>query len=169
MPSPRGPLFLSLALTEAIQQTPKQAVIIFIPLDTCEEFSVLKSIEHVPVEVHGKGLDILINCAGVSATTNENVAAMSGLGYQLSVNAVGVHHLISGYLPFLQKGRMKKVINISTIYPSMTWAQRSDFAFMPAYKISKAVLNALTVQYALSYKEDGFTFVGNKKPFLPWP
>lgn len=41
----------------------------------------------------------------------------------------------------------------------MTWAQRSDSAPMPAYKISKAALNALTVQYARSYEESGFTFV----------
>lgn len=39
----------------------------------------------------------------------------------------------------------------------MTQAQRSAYA--SAYKISKAALNALTVQYAMSYKDEGFTFV----------
>lgn len=29
----------------------------------------------------------------------------------------------------------------------------------PAYKISKAALNALTVQYALEYAKEGFTFL----------
>jgi NAD(P)-dependent dehydrogenase (short-subunit alcohol dehydrogenase family) len=29
----------------------------------------------------------------------------------------------------------------------------------PAYKISKAALNMLTVQYALGYADQGFTFV----------
>jgi NAD(P)-dependent dehydrogenase (short-subunit alcohol dehydrogenase family) len=29
----------------------------------------------------------------------------------------------------------------------------------PAYKISKATLNALTVQYALDYEKDGFSFM----------
>lgn len=33
------------------------------------------------------------------------------------------------------------------------------FATAPAYKISKAALNALTVQYALSYQDEGFTFI----------
>lgn len=30
----------------------------------------------------------------------------------------------------------------------------------PAYKISKAALNMLTVQYAKQYANDGFTFLG---------
>jgi NAD(P)-dependent dehydrogenase (short-subunit alcohol dehydrogenase family) len=30
----------------------------------------------------------------------------------------------------------------------------------PAYKISKAALNMLTVQYAKEYADDGFTFLG---------
>lgn len=64
------------ALAEAIQQAPKRAAIVFIPLDVCDESSVLKSLEHVPAEVHDRGVDVLINCAGVSATTNGKVAAM---------------------------------------------------------------------------------------------
>lgn len=29
----------------------------------------------------------------------------------------------------------------------------------PAYKISKAAMNALTVQYALEYEKEGFSFI----------
>lgn len=44
------------------------------------------------------------------------------------------------------------------------------FSATPAYKISKAALNALTVQYALSYQDEGFTFVAlcPGVSFLPW-
>lgn len=42
----------------------------------------------------------------------------------------------------------------------------------PAYKISKAALNMLTVQYAKKYEDDGFTFLavspGVSKIFLPF-
>lgn len=41
----------------------------------------------------------------------------------------------------------------------MTHAEMSRFANCPAYKISKAALNALTVQYAASYKDEGFNFL----------
>ncbi|GKZ85801.1 hypothetical protein AnigIFM56816_011772 [Aspergillus niger] len=40
----------------------------------------------------------------------------------------------------------------------MSWAERFAFAPLPAYKISKTTLNPLTVQYALSYTDEGFTF-----------
>ncbi|KAJ5113990.1 hydroxyacyl dehydrogenase [Penicillium angulare] len=145
------------ALEETTQQTNQRVV--FIPLDVCDNGSVLKSIEHLPTALQANGLDILINCAGVSSETHGKVAQMSDLSDQLSVNVVGAHNLISSYLPLLQKGKLKKVANISTIYSSLTWAERSDFAPMPAYKISKAALNALTVQYALSYGKEEFTFV----------
>jgi NAD(P)-dependent dehydrogenase (short-subunit alcohol dehydrogenase family) len=39
-------------------------------------------------------------------------------------------------------------------------ALTSKFSFpTPAYKISKAVLDMLTVQYALAFAKEGFTFV----------
>lgn len=41
----------------------------------------------------------------------------------------------------------------------MAQAEMSSFANCPAYKISKAALNALTVQYAMSYKDEGFIFL----------
>lgn len=34
-----------------------------------------------------------------------------------------------------------------------------QLAPQPAYKITKAALNMLTMQYALDYQEEGFTFV----------
>jgi NAD(P)-dependent dehydrogenase (short-subunit alcohol dehydrogenase family) len=63
------------------------------------------------------------------------------------------------FLPLLQKGNVKKVINISTTLASI--GDASYFVTMPcpAYKISKAALNALTVQYALEYAKEGFTFL----------
>ncbi|RDH24939.1 NAD(P)-binding protein [Aspergillus niger ATCC 13496] len=78
--------------------------------------------------------------------------ARADLSHQLSVNTIGPHHLIRTYLP-------EKLKSSSTIYCSMSWAEGSAFAPMPAYNISKAVLNALTVQYALSYTDEGFTFM----------
>jgi NAD(P)-dependent dehydrogenase (short-subunit alcohol dehydrogenase family) len=41
---------------------------------------------------------------------------------------------------------------------SMAWAAKFMFQDTPAYKISKAALNALTVQYSLYHKKEGFIF-----------
>lgn len=42
---------------------------------------------------------------------------------------------------------------------SISLAQAAAALPAPAYKISKAALNALTVQYALEYENEGFTFM----------
>jgi NAD(P)-dependent dehydrogenase (short-subunit alcohol dehydrogenase family) len=44
----------------------------------------------------------------------------------------------------------------SSTMSSMAWAAKFMFQDTPAYKISKAALNALTVQYSLYHKEEGF-------------
>lgn len=41
----------------------------------------------------------------------------------------------------------------------MTLAREVAHSPCPAYKISKAALNALTVQYAISYEDEGFVFL----------
>jgi NAD(P)-dependent dehydrogenase (short-subunit alcohol dehydrogenase family) len=38
-------------------------------------------------------------------------------------------------------------------------APRFQLFPVPAYKVSKAALNMLTVQYAQSYENEGFTFI----------
>lgn len=41
----------------------------------------------------------------------------------------------------------------------MTKAREVNYAPCPAYKVSKAALNALMVQYSLSYEDEGFVFL----------
>lgn len=41
----------------------------------------------------------------------------------------------------------------------MSNAREAGYAPCPAYKISKAALNALMVQYSLSYEDEGFVFL----------
>lgn len=47
----------------------------------------------------------------------------------------------------------------TTSLGSITLAAAAHYLPAPAYKISKATLNALTVQYALDYEKEGFAFV----------
>lgn len=64
----------------------------------------------------------------------------------------------------------KVSIYSSSIFGSMTQAREVGYAPCPAYKISKTALNALMVQYALSYEYEGSVFmaarpgVGRKCP-----
>ena len=47
----------------------------------------------------------------------------------------------------------------ATTLGSITLARAAHYLPAPAYKISKAAMDALTVQYALDYEKDGFTFM----------
>jgi hypothetical protein len=40
------------------------------------------------------------------------MALRSDLAYQLSINVTGTHNVIKSYLPLLQAGNTKKVINM---------------------------------------------------------
>jgi NAD(P)-dependent dehydrogenase (short-subunit alcohol dehydrogenase family) len=42
---------------------------------------------------------------------------------------------------------------------SITLARAAAALPSPPYKISKAAMNALTVQYALEYEKEGFSFI----------
>lgn len=74
-------------------------------------------------------------------------------------NVVGAHVVTSAFLPLLRKGTQKKVANLSTTLGSMEMAPRYKVFPVPAYKVAKAALNMLTVQQALEYGEEGFTFL----------
>jgi NAD(P)-dependent dehydrogenase (short-subunit alcohol dehydrogenase family) len=90
-------------------------------------------------------------------------------------NVTSVHHVTQAFLPLLRKGEKKVVINMwvtnhhiekwqltksrSTTLGSFAKAEVYRQSPTPAYKISKAALNMLTVQYAQQYEADGFTFL----------
>ncbi|RHZ57449.1 hypothetical protein CDV55_104632 [Aspergillus turcosus] len=74
-------------------------------------------------------------------------------------NVTGTHNVTRAFLPLLREGQRKLVVNISTTLGSMTLASVYKGAPTPAYKITKAALNMLTVQYAQDYASEGFTFL----------
>ncbi|CAG8140825.1 unnamed protein product [Penicillium olsonii] len=95
-----------------------------INLDVTDLESVNEAASVADSRLQGKGLDYLINNAGV---TDWSPTGVEG---------------------------------ISTILGSMAMADSFQALPSPAYKISKAALNMLTVQYANQYSSEGFTFVG---------
>jgi NAD(P)-dependent dehydrogenase (short-subunit alcohol dehydrogenase family) len=60
----------------------------------------------------GKGLDVLINNAGVMPFALNGIASMDNLGEALRVNVEAVHHTTAAFLALLRKGQQKKVFNM---------------------------------------------------------
>jgi len=130
-----------------------------IKLDVTNRDSINKAAAETKSILGDKGLDILVNNAGICEYAFGGVATMETLQNSMNVNVMGVHWTTQAFLPLLQKGSLKKVVNMSTTLGSITLAADAVAFPAPAYKISKAALNALTVQYALDHEKEGFTFM----------
>ncbi|KAF2138181.1 uncharacterized protein K452DRAFT_235146 [Aplosporella prunicola CBS 121167] len=131
----------------------------FVQLDITSEESAKNAASQVEQSLNGKGLDVLVNNAGIMNYTPNGIDTMNDLDETFKINVTGVHYVTSALLPLLRKGSLKKVINISTTLGSIAMAPTYSVFPVPAYKVSKAALNMLTVQYAQSLADEGFVIV----------
>lgn len=125
-----------------------------------EDITSSKAVEHVEAALNGRGLGVLVNVVGSNQPVTPNglrTLKSTDLSTAINTNVITTHLMISRMLPLLEKGKEKKIINISTSLGSIAYARQTSFAPVHAYKISKAALNMLTVQYALDLENDGFT------------
>ncbi|UNI21105.1 hypothetical protein JDV02_007123 [Purpureocillium takamizusanense] len=107
-----------------------------------------------------RGLDVVVNVAGVMDFVPQGgIENMKDLDSTFTTNVTSVHLVTAALLPLLRRGSLKKIINLSTTLGSIGMAGTFAPSRAPAYKISKAALNMLTVQYALSLGDEGFTVV----------
>ncbi|CAG8255128.1 unnamed protein product [Penicillium salamii] len=111
-----------------------------INLDVTNLESVNKAVGAVEHSLEGKGLDYLINNAGVMDWSPKGMEGM--------------------YVRFWIPTHHEPQWDGSTTLASMAMADTFRLLPSPAYKISKAALNMLTVQYANQYSDDGFIFLG---------
>ncbi|KAL8746434.1 MAG: hypothetical protein Q9190_001531 [Brigantiaea leucoxantha] len=133
--------------------------VIYVQLDVTSEASIKQAAAKVEANLADKGLDVLINNAGVCQYAADGVQSMDNLAESFTINVLGVHWVTRAFLSLLKKGTQKKVVNIATTLGSITLARGAHYLPAPAYKISKAAMNSLTVQYALDFEKEGFTFM----------
>ncbi|RJE20294.1 short chain oxidoreductase CsgA [Aspergillus sclerotialis] len=130
-----------------------------IKIDVTDESSAKAAAGEVGKLLNGNGLDVLVNNVGIINFTPDGIENMTDLESSFTTNVTSTHLVTSAFLPLLKKGSLKKVVNISTTLGSIKMSPTYSLFPVPAYKISKAALNMLTVQYALSFKDQGFTFL----------
>ncbi|CAG9953293.1 unnamed protein product [Clonostachys rosea f. rosea IK726] len=140
-----------------------------ISMDANLEDSIRAAVAKVEQSLGGQGLDVLINVAGMSSVAMGGIEQMDDLMSLFNVNVMGAHQVTRAYLPLLRKGNAKKIANISTTVGSITMAPTFREIPTPAYKISKAALNMLTVQYALSLEDQGFTTIAVSPGWIKTP
>jgi len=122
-----------------------------VELDVTEEGTLADAVETV-VDAAG-GLDVLVNNAGVGGT-GSGVADIDTAAFDrvLDVNLRGASLLAKHALPHLLDGEGGRVVNVSSGVGILTDPIEDE---MPAYRISKAGINALTVSLDQTYGDEG--------------
>ncbi|EQK99434.1 hypothetical protein G6O67_008621 [Ophiocordyceps sinensis] len=133
--------------------------IVNIGCEVTDDASVEKAAAEIEAQLGGKGLDMLVNNVGTGVWTPDGVRSIDGatLLQTFNVNVVSAHLVTAALIPALQRGKEKKIIMMSSVLGSIGRASQISWAKAPAYKITKAAMNMLSVQYAVTYEEEGFT------------
>ena len=72
-----------------------------------------QAVAQVEKALSSKGLDVLINNAGIMPIDADGIDTMtSTLREAFEVNVEAVHNVMAAFLPLLRKGRDKKVVNM---------------------------------------------------------
>lgn len=112
----------------------------FHPLDVDDPESIRRIREHV--EKESGRLDILVNNAGVNLDgekTAENVD-FETVGRTIATNVYGPLLLCQAFLPLMRRHNYGRIVNVSSTMGSLTEMAGG----YPAYRVSKAALNAVT-------------------------
>ncbi|XP_015261672.1 PREDICTED: C-factor-like [Gekko japonicus] len=132
--------------------------------DVVSESSIKKVVKEVEDIVGDKGLNCLVNNAGINVVaTLEEVTAETMLRIY-ETNTVAQLMVTKAFLPLLRKAAQQStgmgchraaVVNMSSISASMELVQADDFRMVYPYRIAKTALNMITRCLAVDLEPDG--------------
>jgi len=100
-----------------------------------------------------RGLDKLTEYIGHEDLLNKDVVE------NIQVNVIGVIQTVNAFLPLLKRGKVKKVISLTSSLSDIDFTLESGCQGIVPYSISKAGLNMVNAKYATEFREDGFLFL----------
>lgn len=123
----------------------------FVRMDVTDQRSIQEAKDHIESEF-GR-LDILVNNAAINYDewNTPGKADMDEVWQTLESNLIGPWMVTQAFLPLLRMGRAARIVNVS----SQSGSLHSMGGGTPAYSVSKAALNALTVKFAAELKPEG--------------
>ena len=121
------------------------------PLDVADAASVAALADWLSAE-HG-GLDVLVNNAGIHYDTGQRAttADLAVAEEALQVNVLGAWRMVVACGPLLRPGA--RVVNLSS--GAGSFGETAGGAGVPAYSVSKAALDMLTVKLAADLRPRG--------------
>ncbi|GIZ43347.1 hypothetical protein CKM354_000657900 [Cercospora kikuchii] len=125
--------------------------------DLTNEDSVQEGVTEI--QKYTSSLDVLVNNAGQGSLTPDGVRSVKAADLReiLNSNLVSAQVVTASFLPLLENGKDKKVINISSTLGSISRTPLHAKTPTHAYKITKAGMNMLTALYAQDHED--FTFL----------
>ncbi|CDO69112.1 hypothetical protein BN946_scf185042.g14 [Trametes cinnabarina] len=119
-----------------------QGTLHVVQLDVANEDSIRDSFKTVEQLLGDEGLDYLYNNAAINECNDTAFSFSSAVALRtFQVNVLGPAVIAQTYLPLLEKGRRKVIVNMSTGLASIGLDQGPKCT---TYSISKAALNMLT-------------------------
>ena len=124
--------------------------VIFHQLDVADPLSIQSFADYVRTEIGT--IDVLINNAGIHYDTFQNAltADFQIVQEAWQVNTLGPWRLIQALYPYLRKGGGGRVVNVSSASGSFV----DSWPGTPAYAVTKAALNMLTLKMAADLADD---------------
>lgn len=97
-------------LQRIIESSKGRVVHILLPIT--DKAGIAAAIPQLEAKLGAKGLDVLVNNAGVMPWTQGGTAAMTDLKEVFEINVEAVHNTTVALLPLIQKSKLKKVANM---------------------------------------------------------
>ncbi|KAI1360744.1 putative short chain dehydrogenase [Xylaria arbuscula] len=116
-----------------------------------------------------RGVDYLIANGGIVSyldgfgpigALKDKVEELEAVSSDLwKTNVIGNIHFFNFFLPLLMKGKVKKVISISTGLAEVDLTNDVEIEVGALYAASKAAMNLIIAKYNAQYKKDGILFI----------
>ena len=122
--------------------------VVFMQLDVSNQVSV-DGLSNEVEKTFGR-LDILVNNAGILIDRDDVVASNADLEIvkaTLETNLIGAWRMCKAFIPLMKKNGYGRIVNVSSGAGEFEYMATSG-GYWPAYSVSKASLNALTVMLA---------------------
>ncbi|XP_060109760.1 C-signal-like [Heteronotia binoei] len=147
----------------------KHSNIVIVKLEVTDEESIKAAAKVVEGHLAGRGLNLLINNAGVMPPSTLETVDQEDMLSVCKINLVGPMLMTKTFLPLVKAAAKQSkekglccskaaIINTSTIGSSMGTPPSMKVFPVISYRCAKTALNMLTRCQALEYKDDGILF-----------
>nr|XP_056718666.1 C-factor-like [Euleptes europaea] len=144
----------------------KHPNLVILKLEVTDEESIKATAKEVEAHLAGKGLNLLINNAGVMPPSTLESLTQEDMLSVYKINLIGPMMITKAFLPLMKTAAKQckekelscskaAIINTSTIGSSMGTPPSMKVFPVISYRCAKAALNMLTRCQALEYKKDG--------------